>query len=128
MTGPHDYNDGEKIITPVNTCPNSEFHGNPYRYCACGWMEAVPEVVRVLDDGTEEHEVIPIRYQVEVFAIGADAVFTVTTYGSWLVEGNFLIVFDQEGLRTGYRLDSTMQTITTKEYVGKKVEEVDLPE
>jgi hypothetical protein len=22
-------------------CPNREFHGNPHRYCACGWMEPV---------------------------------------------------------------------------------------
>jgi hypothetical protein len=21
-------------------CPNSETHGNPFRYCACGWGEA----------------------------------------------------------------------------------------
>lgn len=89
------------------------------------YSTALHPPVRLLDDGTEEHEYIPIRYQVEVYAIGADPVFTVTTYGSWLVEGTFLIVFDQEGLRTGYRLDSTMQTITTKEYVGKKVEEDD---
>ncbi|MEU3162912.1 hypothetical protein [Streptosporangium sp. NPDC006930] len=23
-------------------CPNSESHGSPHRYCACGWMEASP--------------------------------------------------------------------------------------
>lgn len=27
-------------------CPNPEYHGNPFRYCACGWME---EPVTVVD-------------------------------------------------------------------------------
>ncbi len=90
------------VANPLGKCADAQFHGNPYRYCACGWMEAealqepttvLPPLyeVRVLDDGVEEHEVIPIRYQVEVYAIGADPVFTTTTYGNWGVEGNFLI-------------------------------------
>jgi len=24
---------------PTVTCPNASAHGNPFRYCACGWME-----------------------------------------------------------------------------------------
>lgn len=24
---------------PTEPCPNEETHGNPFRYCACGWME-----------------------------------------------------------------------------------------
>jgi len=23
-------------------CPDAQYHGNPHRYCACGWMEALP--------------------------------------------------------------------------------------
>lgn len=23
-------------------CPNRQYHGNPFRYCACGWAEAAP--------------------------------------------------------------------------------------
>jgi hypothetical protein len=24
-------------------CPDAESHGNPFRYCRCGWMEAAPK-------------------------------------------------------------------------------------
>lgn len=24
-------------------CPNTANHGNPFRYCSCGWMEATPK-------------------------------------------------------------------------------------
>lgn len=34
-----DYHDGAE--TPGDpTCPDQQFHGNPHRYCSCGWMEA----------------------------------------------------------------------------------------
>lgn len=34
-----DYDDGAE--TPgAPACPNAAAHGNPFRYCACGWMEA----------------------------------------------------------------------------------------
>lgn len=26
-------------------CPNPEYHGNPFRYCSCGWMEEPESVV-----------------------------------------------------------------------------------
>lgn len=29
---------GEQAGTPE--CPQAESHGNPFRYCACGWIEA----------------------------------------------------------------------------------------
>jgi len=32
------YEGGETPGSP--DCPNSETHGNPFRYCACGWAEA----------------------------------------------------------------------------------------
>ena len=28
---------------PFNAiCPEAQYHGNPFRYCACGWMEPEP--------------------------------------------------------------------------------------
>lgn len=34
-----DYHDGAE--TPGSPdCPDKEHHGDPFRYCACGWMEA----------------------------------------------------------------------------------------
>lgn len=28
---------------PFNAiCPDAQHHGNPFRYCACGWMEEPP--------------------------------------------------------------------------------------
>ena len=33
------YHDGGE--TPgANGCPSAEGHGNPFRYCSCGWIEA----------------------------------------------------------------------------------------
>jgi NAD(P)H-dependent flavin oxidoreductase YrpB (nitropropane dioxygenase family) len=26
-------------MSATDTCPDQAFHGNPFRYCACGWME-----------------------------------------------------------------------------------------
>lgn len=36
------------IQTTTNTCPMAESHGNPFRYCSCGWTEpaALPDDVR----------------------------------------------------------------------------------
>jgi len=35
------HNDGAE--TPGSPdCPSSAAHGDPFRYCACGWMEASP--------------------------------------------------------------------------------------
>lgn len=35
----------------MTECPNPEFHGNPFRYCSCGWTEDTagdtPEAERV---------------------------------------------------------------------------------
>lgn len=31
---------GETAGSP--DCPNPEHHGNPFRYCTCGWAEASP--------------------------------------------------------------------------------------
>ena len=33
------YHDGAETPGDPN-CPNREQHGNPFRYCSCGWMEA----------------------------------------------------------------------------------------
>lgn len=33
------YNDGAEQ-PGTQTCPDREAHGNPFRYCACGWREA----------------------------------------------------------------------------------------
>jgi len=33
------YNDGGETAG-VPDCPSSESHGNPFRYCQCGWVEA----------------------------------------------------------------------------------------
>lgn len=33
------YHDGAEIPGSPD-CPNQEAHGNPFRYCACGWIEA----------------------------------------------------------------------------------------
>jgi hypothetical protein len=28
---------------PFNAiCPDAQYHGNPFRYCPCGWMEDLP--------------------------------------------------------------------------------------
>lgn len=29
------------VVHPVSTgnCPDSQFHGSPFRYCQCGWTE-----------------------------------------------------------------------------------------
>jgi hypothetical protein len=29
-------------MTSIASCPNPETHGNPFRYCACGWSEPSP--------------------------------------------------------------------------------------
>jgi hypothetical protein len=34
-----DFHDGAETIGPPD-CPNVQQHGAPFRYCACGWMEA----------------------------------------------------------------------------------------
>lgn len=33
------YNDGGETAGAPD-CPNAASHGNPFRYCACGWVEA----------------------------------------------------------------------------------------
>jgi hypothetical protein len=33
------YHDGAETPGPAD-CPQSQYHGNPFRYCACGWSEA----------------------------------------------------------------------------------------
>lgn len=33
------YHDGN-ATEGAEDCPNSKSHGNPFRYCACGWVEA----------------------------------------------------------------------------------------
>ena len=33
------YDDGGEIPGDPK-CPNLEYHGNPFRYCSCGWVEA----------------------------------------------------------------------------------------
>lgn len=35
------YNDGGETTGAPN-CPESKTHGTPFRYCACGWVEAHP--------------------------------------------------------------------------------------
>ena len=36
------YNAGEE--TPGDpSCPSADTHGQPFRYCACGWAEAAPK-------------------------------------------------------------------------------------
>lgn len=45
-------------------CPISDTHGNPFRYCSCGWMETVEE------SGPTDAEKLDFLYQV---ALKADA-------------------------------------------------------
>ena len=33
-----DYDDGAEVAGDPN-CPDAAVHGDPFRYCACGWME-----------------------------------------------------------------------------------------
>lgn len=34
----------EPAETPGDpACPNAQQHGNPFRYCSCGWAEAAPK-------------------------------------------------------------------------------------
>lgn len=28
-----------EVRPPEPECPQERFHGNPFRYCSCGWME-----------------------------------------------------------------------------------------
>jgi len=59
-----------------------------------------------LDDGYEgiEPEVIPIKYRVEVYDGEIDPVVVYSTYGGWNVEGAFVMVYDENGLKIGHLL------------------------
>jgi hypothetical protein len=29
----------ETVAAPPSICPDNRYHGNPFRYCQCGWVE-----------------------------------------------------------------------------------------
>jgi hypothetical protein len=38
-------NSSEKVdVRPPSECGNAAYHGNPFRYCECGWVEEQDEV------------------------------------------------------------------------------------
>jgi hypothetical protein len=66
-----------------------------------------------------EFEVIPIEYKVEVFDGGVAPYLVLKTFGGWNIEGDFIITYDVNGLRTAYRIDKEVMHIVTVEVAGK---------
>jgi hypothetical protein len=63
----------------------------------------------------DEEEDIPIEYKVEMFAGQADPELSVSTFGGWNIEGDFICVYDQNGLKTCYRIGNFITYIGTTE-------------
>lgn len=91
-----------------------------------------------LDDGygDMEPEMIPIKYRVEVYDGEIDPVEVYQTYGGWNVEGAFVMVYDENGLKTGHLLPPCTMIKTaeiapgssrSEQLADKMIETVDLP-
>jgi hypothetical protein len=54
------------------------------------------------------------KYRVDVYGEdGLDVLATYTTFGSWCIEGDFIVVWDIDGVRHAFKLDPRTQTIRT---------------
>lgn len=84
----------------------------------------------LVDDMVEETlEYNPIEYKVEVYVGEIDPINTHRTWGNWYIEGNFIIVYDRNGLKYAYALPDGITMIKTVEMPGEAsyvLDDVDL--
>jgi hypothetical protein len=72
------------------------------------------------EDG--EFEIEYTQYTVEIFDGGVLPVMSLTTFGGWQIEGDFICVYDASGMKCAYRIPKC-STIVSKVYVPKRKNE-----
>lgn len=66
------------------------------------------------------------EYRVELFDGDIEPAMTLTSFGEWTIEGDFICVWTREGTKEGYRFKNNITTIRTVEVAqGKHVNEED---
>jgi hypothetical protein len=67
----------------------------------------------------------PIEYLVEFWNGLADPCGSYHTFGGWKVESGFLMVYTQEGIKSGHIVDEDVHMITTKVVTKKVIPDAD---